>query len=293
MKPFLSIIIPFFGQASQQLLDRCLQSIHTQGINEGVLEIIIPNDNGKGVETARNNGIAQARGEYLFMVDADDYLFPNTLQTCIDVLKERGPDILTFDFKRVKPDAGQTVKQPAFTLSSEVTGAQYMLSNNFFGVVWRAIIRKELITENQLFFPPKKYHQDEFFMATTYFFAKKVIDIPLIVYAYNQHPGSLLNNPGKRQRAERLFDFYYMLIALCVFREQKYGIHPIQDLALERRISFLTIDYLIQLIRNKASWHTIKRKANRLKVKKLLPLPEKDYSVKYILAWYIINQLFK
>lgn len=293
MKPFLSIIIPFFGEASQQLLDRCLQSIYAQEINKEVLEIIIPYDGGKGVEAARNNGIAQAQGEYVFMVDADDYLFPHTLQACIDVLKKHRPDMLTFGFKRVKPDAPQTVKQPALVLRPEVTGAQYMLNNNYFGVVWRAMIRKELITENRLYFPPRKYHQDEFFMATAYFFARKVLEISLIVYAYNRHPGSLLNNTGKRQRAERLSDFYYMLIALCVFRQQKYELHPIQNSALERRISFLTIDYLRQLIRNKASWHTVKRKAERLKIMKLLPLPERNYSIGYILVWGIINRFLK
>ena len=76
MSPFISIIIPFYGTADPGLLQRCLDSIRRQGMEEGSYEIIVVDDNGKGLGGARNQGIRQATGTYLMIVDADDNLFP-------------------------------------------------------------------------------------------------------------------------------------------------------------------------------------------------------------------------
>ena len=81
MSPFISIIIPFYGTADPVLLQRCLDSIRRQGMEEGSYEIIVVDDNGKGLGGARNQGIRQATGTYLMFVDADDYLFPNHFST--------------------------------------------------------------------------------------------------------------------------------------------------------------------------------------------------------------------
>ena len=79
MTPFISIIIPFYGTADPVLLQRCITSIREQGMEEGSYEIIVADDNGKGLGGARNRGIGRATGIYLMFVDADDYLFPNIL----------------------------------------------------------------------------------------------------------------------------------------------------------------------------------------------------------------------
>ena len=101
MSPFISIIIPFYGTADPVLLQRCLDSIRRQGMEEGSYEIIVADDESQTTGGARNNGMQQAHGEYLFFVDADDVLLPNTLPSCLSLLRLYSPDILKFGFQEL------------------------------------------------------------------------------------------------------------------------------------------------------------------------------------------------
>ena len=83
MTPFISIIIPFYGTADPVLLQRCITSIREQGMEEGSYEIIVADDESQTTGGARNRGMQQAHGEYLFFVFADDILVSNTLRFCL------------------------------------------------------------------------------------------------------------------------------------------------------------------------------------------------------------------
>ena len=84
MSPFISIIIPFYGTADPVLLQRCLDSIRRQGMEEGSYEIIVVDDENRTTGGARNNGMQQAHGEYLFFVDADDVVDEKKAQELAD-----------------------------------------------------------------------------------------------------------------------------------------------------------------------------------------------------------------
>jgi len=66
---------------------------------------------------------------------------------------------------------------------------------------------------------------------------------------------------------------------------------PLQQKALQRRIHFLTIDYIQQLILNRRSLSFILSEIKKLAVDKYIPLPANKYSWKYTIAQTIINLL--
>jgi glycosyltransferase involved in cell wall biosynthesis len=103
----LSIIVPIFNVES--FLGKCLQTLETQNISKDEYEIICINDGSpdksrsiviefqkqfqniilldqenKGVSLARNHGIDKAAGKYLLFIDADDYVDPNCLKSILD-----------------------------------------------------------------------------------------------------------------------------------------------------------------------------------------------------------------
>ena len=176
MNPQLSIIIPFYGKADKTLLQYCIDSINNQAIPLEKYELIIADGNGKnlGAGAARNNGILQANGEYILFVDADDYLFPDSLLHCLDFLEKEHPDVLSFKFQKVI-QANQSQKKKKCRHTIYTSGAEFMAKCNFMGAACIHFVRKELLIKHQLFFPENTYHEDEAFVALLYFYAQKTI----------------------------------------------------------------------------------------------------------------------
>lgn len=117
----LSIIVPVYNV--ENYIRSSIESIYRQGLDENSFEIIIVNDgtndksmemiadiikehsnitvleqDNQGLSVARNNGIATAKGEYIFMPDSDDLLIDNSLPTLLNKAIETKADLIVANF---------------------------------------------------------------------------------------------------------------------------------------------------------------------------------------------------
>ncbi|WP_320969602.1 MULTISPECIES: glycosyltransferase [Bacteroides] len=289
MKPLLSIIIPFYGTADKKMLERCIASIRNQGMETEDYEILIEDDNGKGLGGARNIGIGKARGEYLLFIDADDYLFPGMLAQCM-VLLTQHPDMISFGFQQVSHSNETVRSKEEATSKTYPTGAAFMNEHNFMGTAWRHLFLKEWLLKHQLVFPENAYHEDEAFVAKAYFHAGTTIITNLTVYAYYQCPHSILHKQDVTNRTQRIQNFRQILTDLKKYlKETAAEASPQQQRALQRRIHFLTIDYILQLIHNHYPLLGYPAALKELKKHQFLPLPNEKYSWKYSIARIPLN----
>jgi len=115
----VSVIIPVYNQ--QDLVIRCLDSVPKRKdieiivINDGstdntILSLqkyqdevyenlkIITYDKNKGVSYARNQGLKVAKGEYILMLDSDDYIFSNEFERIMDKYL-KGRDMIYYNME--------------------------------------------------------------------------------------------------------------------------------------------------------------------------------------------------
>lgn len=111
----LSVIIPVYN--AEPYLRKCLDSVLTQGFQN--MEVILINDGSKdnsediikeyqkkysnivylkqenhGQASARNNGLAHAKGELISFIDSDDYILPDMFSTMIEKLENDHSDLV-------------------------------------------------------------------------------------------------------------------------------------------------------------------------------------------------------
>lgn len=136
--PFLSVIIPLYnkelyiGTTIHSVLnqsfddfeiivvndgskDKSLQVVN--GIQDGRIRII--NQQNAGVSAARNRGMNEAQGEYLFFLDADDILLDGAFEVCNE-LRRINSDIFAASFIE-KNTKGIIVKQNINIAQGNVT----------------------------------------------------------------------------------------------------------------------------------------------------------------------------
>ena len=119
----LSIIVPVYNVALY--LSKCLSSLVHQNIDINDFEILVLNDGSTdnsqsiinhfalkysnirvfhhpnmGLSGTRNRGLKEAKGDYVWFVDSDDWLEDNCLKDILDTLTGN-PDVLSLDRKSV------------------------------------------------------------------------------------------------------------------------------------------------------------------------------------------------
>jgi glycosyltransferase involved in cell wall biosynthesis len=130
MKPLISIVIPTYNRAND--LRRALKSVCSQTYTNWEVividnhssdntESVVKNfgdsrlrlfkiDNQGVIARSRNMGISEAQGEYIALLDSDDWWTPQKLAISIDHL-ERGYDVSYHDLWGVKREVGQVFKR--------------------------------------------------------------------------------------------------------------------------------------------------------------------------------------
>lgn len=304
---FLSIIVPHYN-LPRKLLERCLDSIITQGLSNDEFEIIIIDDGSiekpdwvkekyndiqlinaehGGLGYARNVGMDRAIGEYILFIDSDDYLQPNSLKKCIDKLKSEKAQILRFKFRRTDGRRrNNSVKNP-YTIS----GAAYMANNNLSGCAWSYIFSRELANRYNIRFQCGVYHEDEEFSTKLHFYSTSLIDCKNLVYNYYIRPGSITQSTSIEDKEKRIRDFLSILENVNTFKNNVYATaNQVQKSGIDRKLTMLTVDAIINLIYAGKSFEEIWDICNNnFKKIGLYPLPKRNYSLKYKIFRQLAN----
>jgi glycosyltransferase involved in cell wall biosynthesis len=215
----LSVIVPVYNV--EKYIRPCIESIFKQGLDDADFEVIIVNDGSTdrsmemiediinqhnnitvinqenlSLSVARNNGIAVAKGEYIFMPDSDDLLIENRLKPLLEKALETKVDMIVADFIMLEDDEIEhmntsILQQPTYEFTMK-TGHELFLQDMspYYCYVWRTLYRRDFITSNNISFYPGIRYQDVPFTHECYFRANNCIRTNIILNIYRKWPGS-------------------------------------------------------------------------------------------------------
>ncbi len=222
----LTIIVPVYN--AERYLGRCLHSLLCQDLpaedyeilciddgstdfSSGLLGVyagIYPNirmirkENG-GVTTARNLGLQEAKGEYIWFVDADDVVRENVLGKLMALAE--GSDRLVLDaytfIDKLNPE--------------NIADADSLPRNTPWqdAVVWRNILRLDFLKEHNLTFryPELTHGEDGLYMYEVSIASPRTVESGIMAYFYRVHSGSAETSVSAASRAKKLRSFLRLL----------------------------------------------------------------------------------
>ncbi|WP_400078512.1 glycosyltransferase [Winogradskyella sp. R77965] len=211
----LSVVIPVYN--AEHLLSKCLDSLLDQNLDSNDIEILVVNDgsldsskeiavknsavklidkvNG-GVGSARNAGLEEAIGKYIYFLDPDDYLKTNVLEGLLDTIETNSLDILTFDSLTISDSkrSQSIVSNEVSHLSPIVDGENYIANEFYNNEVWRYIIDNEFLKETTIRFIEGRWMEDAIFTAKLFLKARRMAHLSVDAHRYLVSPGSAMTS---------------------------------------------------------------------------------------------------
>lgn len=189
---FVSVIVPVYN--GERFLPTCIGSIVRQTHRD--LELILVNDGSsdgsgalcedyakkdgrirvihtanRGPAAARNAGMQQARGDFFFFLDADDYIELDALRILLDSYGQTGADVVVGDFRKVKASQTNAVSAAVFSESRVLQhqdivdyARRYLKKpnrNELFSYSWGRLFRSAVIRDHQLAFNPELHTYED------------------------------------------------------------------------------------------------------------------------------------
>lgn len=245
INPIVTIIIPIYN--AELYLERCLKSVKNQSyknfeclcVNDGSTDnsqIIIDKycliddrfrsiikENG-GTASARNMGIHQARGKYIYYTDSDDYINENLLHVCVSECEKNKLDILYFAAD-VKGDSSYSKEKIAsikkycsrkieYRVCSgiEMYGLMLKKGHICMHVPQQFINRNFLLNKGMLF--PNIYNEDNPYTVINLLKANRVLSIDHELITLYRHEFSKEDNAKKNVKFENVYGSFKALLMI-------------------------------------------------------------------------------
>ncbi len=172
--------------------DRCGEILDARAGQDPRLRVIHLADSA-GPGPARNLGLAQATGEYVWFVDPDDLLTAGSLAAVSQALAGTSADVLLIDYRslhaagRTEPSAGGSLRGN----EGVVTLAQRPALINRTMTSWSKVIRRDFLRDIGVPFPPG-IHEDVPVSCGVLLSAHRIATADQVCYLYRRRRRSFL-----------------------------------------------------------------------------------------------------
>lgn len=227
----ISFVIPAYNCAG--VIGRAVDSIIEQRL--GAFEIVVVNDCSKdntievlesiaqelpclrivshevnrNLGAARNTGIDAAHGEFIYFVDADDWLEPNAVGGLLELAKVKSLDVLACGVQTVTPEGVVNLYHAwDFDSAGGGQGVDYFSQYKIGAIAWNKLYRKSFLDAHGIRFVEGFFHEDILFTSSVALECKRYASVSKVVMNYFQNPESICNSVPTRKHLASYLNLY-------------------------------------------------------------------------------------
>ena len=234
----ISVVIPVYN--GEEFLRECLESVKAcpspemeciiinDGSTDGTRELclhflredarfrLVDKEN-SGVSEARNRGLAEAAGDYVFFLDADDYINKVRWSDILESATAAAHDMVAFGYYDLFPSGG--VKEEAFPEGCDIRRA--LLSTTMLNTCWGKLLRREIISSNGLGFRKNlNTCEDAVFILDFVQKANSFLLLDCCALYYRIHPGGVMQRAGLESK---IADFGALFERRLLYLSENYS----------------------------------------------------------------------
>lgn len=215
MSGLISVVVPIYNREST--LRRCVDSALRQTYEN--IEVILVNDGSSdnsenicreyaktdsrvqviskengGLSSARNAGIDKSRGEYIFFIDSDDWIDPDTLEVLVKAALKEDADVTNCCFYFNYPDSTEysRASEEKHIVNDRRALVKWLLAGGFDANSAGGKLIKKSVFENLRFDESCDFCEDDEFSFRMALTVNSYVRIPDAKYHYFQNPGGMV-----------------------------------------------------------------------------------------------------
>ena len=214
-------------------------------------KVVTIENSGAGI--ARNVGIKESKGDYLYFPDADDLLTADAFTKIDEVVSSKEADLYVFAYYKSYRDSNELklVEYEDNFLDSDSVRAHYEMYMEKSGIYiqgapWNKVFKRKIVVKNKIEYPSLKRHQDECFIVRYMAHTKNVLvsKEPIYIYYLNRLYEESLKFPKNYYEIKK--DYYNL------FMDVTKNWSDDNNIELYLKYNFvMTCDRLFQLIFSK------------------------------------------
>lgn len=159
------------------------------------------NKENEGLGAARNTGTQEAKGDYLWMIDGDDFIETGQLENILAELGATALDIYCMNYNITDAAGAVTnIAYPLERLHEEFEATAYYTRYSMNSYTWQYIFRRTILIDNHLYFKASINMQDSEIMPKIIYHSQSVKFLSIIAYNYVQHDSSFTNTINQHKR---------------------------------------------------------------------------------------------
>lgn len=226
-QPKVSVLIPCYN--AEKYLIQCLDSVVNQtlkdieiicindGSTDNTLDILeqyakkdarvkIINQKNGGMGRAYNNGLSNATGEYIAIVESDDWVNADAFEFLYNLANKNNADIAKADYIFFDNDSGVETSAWSIGLSKNLINRVFCPTEKNVNIlwtghpsIWTCLYSKKMLDDNNIKFAetPGATFQDMGFKVKTFVASKRFIYSPYVILHYRKHANNSDKNNGK------------------------------------------------------------------------------------------------
>lgn len=226
--------------------DSCPAMLDDYADQHGDLRVLHLTSN-VGLGLARNAGLAEARGRYIWFVDSDDVLPAGSVRAVLERLRETEPDVLLIDHLRMHEDGRLQTDQSSSLLDGPPDRSRLIAVQH---TAWNRIMRREFLDKHELRFPAGWY-EDVPFSNPVLIAAERLDVLNRVCYHYRIGRSGAIT----ATRSQRHFEAFTQWDR-CYAWLDSAGVDP----ALRIRVFTLMISHLLVVAGNESRVHPSHRR---------------------------------